>query len=190
MDKLVLLKDKYDAPSVEMLEDLLEERLSAFKRMDNEQDHRLIENAGKIDELKKKKLQLEKAIAEEEYKCSALLADLERHNDIMKELDHERTKLIAENRQKESEKNKIMSKCKVPSVTDENTLENGRKKFEYYKQLTGIRWDHPMLKTCVKGYVTNKIDYIHPFSFNLEDPNLETKLWEEISKSTTAKKFD
>ncbi|XP_015124540.1 uncharacterized protein LOC107046439 isoform X2 [Diachasma alloeum] len=180
--------DKYEAPSVEMLEEALKQRLIAFKRMDNEQDHRLIENAGKIDELEKKKLELEKRIAQEENKSSVLLADLERHNEIMKEREHEKTKLIAENRQKESEKNKIMSKCKIPSVTDENTLENGRKKFEYYKNLTGIRWDHPMLKSLVKGYVTNKQDYIHPFLFDLDDTNLEMKLWEEISRSTAARK--
>ncbi|XP_011304674.1 uncharacterized protein [Fopius arisanus] len=187
MDKILALQDKFEAPSVEILEEALKQHLIALKRRDNEQDHLLTENAAKIAELEGKKLELEKRITQEQSKHIACLDELERRNKILKEREHEKTRLITENRHKEAEKNKIMSKCKMPSVTDENTLENGRKKFEYYKNLTGIRWDYPMLKNGIKGYVTNKQDYIHPFFFELDQADLTANLWEEIAKSTTLK---
>lgn len=47
----------------------------------------------------------------------------------------------------------LARKLSKPSRTDENILENGRKKLDYYKVLTGIRWDYPRMKTNIKGCI-------------------------------------
>ncbi|KAL6255660.1 hypothetical protein P5V15_012907 [Pogonomyrmex californicus] len=114
--------------------------------------------------------------------------ELSNEKGYLKELEVEKKQLLQEIKQLE-EKCSSMKSFK-PNLHDERLLEQGKKKLKLYKDLTKIQWDYEIIKHDIKGYVSNKRDYIHHFCHKSQETNdkLFDSLWHEIYLSTSGDK--
>ncbi|XP_034937962.1 uncharacterized protein [Chelonus insularis] len=140
------------------------------------------EEEKRIKELKDHIQKQQEKLFMEDQKLKSLMNDLAHHNDILKELGNQHKELLTENYALERSNRELQSKLSKPSVADKNMLDGKRRVLDYYKTLTGVRWDYPNLKTAIKGYVTNNENYVHPFKFDYNDNLVEVNLWKEIER--------
>ncbi|XP_014299988.2 meiosis-specific nuclear structural protein 1 [Microplitis demolitor] len=182
MDKILSQRDRYisSIPHSEQMKEKFRNFIGQLDKINRHNIEQLTQESKKIERLKETISEKEDQLLVEEKKKNYLNNELENQAELLEELPNEKSRLIIEKMELESRKNQL--KATKPSNTDQKLLEHGRKKLEYYRILTGIRWDYPMLKTCTKGYVTNRQDYTKEFCFNEDDERTEEKIWEEIGK--------
>ncbi|XP_043585384.1 uncharacterized protein LOC122569015 isoform X2 [Bombus pyrosoma] len=107
---------------------------------------------------------------------------LSKHLDHITELDAEKNKFLEECQQLELQRNKLKT-CKR-NIQDQELLDQGRRKYALYRELTGIRWDFGKLKENITGNIYKGV-YIHHFSYSNEEntKDLNNLLWQEIYQS-------
>ncbi|XP_031827904.1 uncharacterized protein LOC116424957 [Nomia melanderi] len=182
MDSIMTLKNKHVKVTDAQMKEMLQQKIMSIDNVKTKQDQHCNEDEIKIQELMlkitsmKENLQSEKQISE--YKEHTL----SKHLDCIAELEAEKNKFLDENHSLELERNKL--KARKRNLRDQELLDQGRKKYNLYKELTRIRWDYENLTENAKGYVSNKVDYIHHFCYKNEIHNLVDLLWHEIIQST------
>ena len=181
MEVILSFKDKHVKVSNSQIKDLLQKQIKLIDEVKQKQKH-WNENEIKIQELTikvtsmKENLQCEKQALE--YKDH----DLSKHLDYIAKLKAEKMKFLEENQLLELQRNKLKNSKR--NLRDQKLLDQGRRKYTLYKELSGIRWDFETFKENVRGYVKNQKKYIHHFSYKNENvQNLNKLLWQEIYQS-------
>lgn len=144
----------------------------------------LSEDEIQIKTLKKKIASTKNEITKEDQKNRELIEDICTYEKIIKILQDDFNCIQIENQSAISSVNKLKRKLMNPNRKDQEILERGKKKLNYYKVLSGIRWDYPELKNSIKGYITNRDEYVHAFYFDRENNKYEEKLWLEVAKGS------
>ncbi|KAF7989942.1 hypothetical protein HCN44_008616 [Aphidius gifuensis] len=148
-----------------------------------DKDH-LSEDETQIKTLREKISRTKDKITKEDNKNRELVENVCTYEKTIKMLQGEFNCLKIENQSAISSVNKLKRKIMNPNRKDQEILERGKKKLNYYKVLSGIRWDYPELKNSVKGYITNRDEYIHAFCFDRETNKYGEKLWLEVGKGS------
>ncbi|XP_032668387.1 uncharacterized protein LOC116842794 isoform X2 [Odontomachus brunneus] len=185
MEKIEQLKAKYVKVDTSVLKNLLLSQTEIVNKIIKNQDQRCNDES-KIKELKTKLATMKETLSAETETLKHKINDLEEHNIYLKELEVEKKKFLQEIKQLEAQRNNLKSKLANPNLQDQQVLEQGREKLKLYKKLTRIQWDYEASKHSIKGYVTNKCDYIHHFCYENQKINekLIDSLWHEIYLST------
>ncbi|KAK0084011.1 hypothetical protein PV325_007784 [Microctonus aethiopoides] len=182
MDKILAIQEKCSAPNFEEVKEIIRTATVQLGRLNRDDKERFLEERKKLEGLKEKIVDQQDRLSIEVQNLNSMDNELTNHNKLMKELEAERNRYYSENSESEAKRKQL--KIVKPSTTDQKILELGRRKYDYYKVLTGIRWDYPSMKTAVKGFVTNGENYLKPFCFDINDDRIESKLWREIEKRT------
>ncbi|XP_043248675.1 uncharacterized protein LOC122395298 [Colletes gigas] len=185
MDDIMTFKNKHVNVTDSQMKEILQTKT---KLMDikNEQDHLCDEDEAKIEKLISKITSMKENLQSEKQTLEYKDRELSNRLDKIVQLEGEQNISLKENQSLELQRNKL--KICRDNVQDQALLENGRRKYMLYKELTRIRWDFEYLEEKVTGYVSNKKDYIHHFSYkNNITGDLADLLWQEIYKSTVPK---
>ncbi|KAK0178946.1 hypothetical protein PV327_007783 [Microctonus hyperodae] len=182
MDKILAIQEKYSTPSFEEAKEKIRSATVQLGRLNRDDKERFLEEQKKLEGLKSKIVDQQDRLSIEEQNLNSMDNELTNHNKLLGELEAEINRYYSENSETEAKRKQL--KIVKPSTTDQKILELGRRKYDYYKVLTGIRWDYPAMKTAIKGFVTNGDDYAKPFCFDINDDGIESKLWREIEKCT------
>ncbi|XP_078043664.1 uncharacterized protein LOC144473570 [Augochlora pura] len=182
MEDIMILKNKYVKVSDIQLRELLEKKLMLLDHVKTEQEKYCNEDETKIQELTSKITAMKQSLQSEKQTLEVKEHDLSKQLNIIAELETERNKFMEENHTLELKRNKL--KTIKRNIQDQELLDRGRKKYNLYKELSRIRWHYGDAEENVKGYVSNKVDYIHHFCYKSEDSNLTNHLWQEIYLST------
>ncbi|XP_072755834.1 uncharacterized protein [Anoplolepis gracilipes] len=183
-EKIIQLKAKHVKIDMLVLKSLLEaENDDEIKR--NEDQQQINEDKSKIKTLTSKLAVFEEKLCTETRNLEHKNNELSKHNTYLGKLETERNKFLQEIRQLEEKRNNLRSF--KPNLQDQQVLELGKKKLKIYKDLTRIQWDYEATKHSIKGYVSNKYDYIHYFCHKNQEANdkLVDSLWYEIYLSTS-----
>lgn len=181
MDEIESLQSKHINITIPQLKDIIKECGKQVQQVREKENQLIKENEVQLEELVSKVIVLKEDLHTEQQVLEQKNKELLKYNDNVERLIVEHDKLIQENQNLEIQKNII--KTTKPNQQDQLLLEQGRAKLHLYKALTGINWDYSTLKDSIKGYVSNKHDYIHHFCFtkNEVDPEeLSDLLWNEI----------
>lgn len=180
MDEIKCLQDKH-ANVIPQLENFISQCGKHAQQVRQKEAQLLKENEEKIERLMSEVVAMKESVDIERQVLEHKNTELLKHNDSIAELKTKLNNLLEENQKLEAQK--TLLKTTKPNRQDQLLLEQGKKKLCLYKELTGISWDYSTLEESIQGYVTNKSDYIHHFSFpkNEEDPDeLSDLLWREI----------
>ncbi|XP_053994511.1 uncharacterized protein LOC128884871 [Hylaeus volcanicus] len=186
MDDIMALKTKHMKITDSQMKKLLQEKIKLMDHVKTKHDEHSSEDETRLKELMSEVSSMRKTLEFEKQTLEYKHLDLSKHLEYKKDLEAEKNKFLQENQSLELQRNKLKV-CKQ-NTKDQDLLDNGRRKYMLYKELTRIRWDYEDLKENVKGYVSNKRDYIHHFSYKNEiTKELTDLLWKEIYKSTISK---
>ncbi|XP_076622923.1 uncharacterized protein LOC143342683 [Colletes latitarsis] len=186
MDDIMTFKNKHMKITDSQMKELLQTKTKLIDHIKNEQDHLCNEDEAKIEKLVSKITSMKENLQSEKQTLEYKDRELSKHLDHIVKLEAERNKFLEENQSLELQRNKL--KICRDNLQDQELLENGRRKYILYRELTRIRWDFEYLKENVTGYVSNKKDYIHHFSYKNDiTEDLADLLWQEIYKSTIPK---
>ncbi|XP_066589933.1 chromosome partition protein Smc-like isoform X2 [Prorops nasuta] len=183
MEEISKLKEKYIKVAVPEIEKLLanytehEELLIKKKQLTDE---------SKIEQLMSTKVSLQQMLLSQDENLANKINDLNGEEKELNDLEIEKNKIMQEIQNLKKENQSL--KCMKPSLKDDQILNMGQRKFNLYKELTRIRWNFQEEKE-IKGYITNKFDYIKTFKFqpDLSKEELSDLLWEAIYLSTEKK---
>jgi len=184
-DWLKTLKTKLVETDESALKQLLLSKAGIVNEIKKSQDQRFNEDETKIKELTAKLATMKDMLCTEtqilEHKNNELLKE----KSYLEELETEKKKLLQEIKQLEGKRNNLRSA--KPNLQDQQVLEQGKKKLKLYKELTKIQWDYEATKHSIKGYVSNKRDYVRHFCYENQeiDDKLVDSLWNEIYMSTS-----
>ncbi|EZA58723.1 hypothetical protein DMN91_009298 [Ooceraea biroi] len=178
------------ARPVSQLKDLLLSQLGSADEMVKHQQQQLNEDNAKIKELTSSLALMKETLHTETQKLENKNAELLQHTRRLEELEAERNKLAKRIKQLE-EKRDNLKRCKE-NAQDQQVLQQGGKKLNLYRDLTRIHWDYEASKHSIKGYVSNKKDYIHHFCYDNQQitPEITDALWHEIYLSTGKTKIE
>ncbi|XP_036146222.1 uncharacterized protein LOC105831554 isoform X2 [Monomorium pharaonis] len=145
----------------------------------------VIQEEIKIKELTSKLVTKKETLHAETQTLEYNNAELSKEKSCLEELEVEKKNLSQEIEQLETECNNL--KSSRPNLRDQQLLEQGKKKLKLYKDLMRIQWDYQATRHSIKGYVSNKRDYIHHFCYENQEINnkLIDSLWHEIYLSAT-----
>ncbi|XP_076649141.1 uncharacterized protein LOC143356951 [Halictus rubicundus] len=188
MDDIMALKNKHVKVTDVQMKELLQNKLILIDHVKAKHDQCCNEDEKKIQELMSELTCLEKCLQSEKQTLEYKEHELTKHLDHIAELEAEKNKLMEENHSLELQRNKL--KTLKRNTRDQELLDQGRRKHNLYKELTRIRWNYEKLKENVTGYVSNKVDYIHHFCYNIDDSNLTNLLWQEVCQSTVHTESD
>ncbi|XP_024869475.1 uncharacterized protein LOC112453140 [Temnothorax curvispinosus] len=179
------LKKKFVNVDTSTLQQLLLSKAEIVDEIKRNQDQRFIEDETKIKELTSKLDVMKETLYTETQTLEQKNDELSREKVYLEELEAERKKLLQELKQLEGKRNSLRSA--KPNLQDQQVLEQGKKKLKLYKDFTKIQWDYEATKFGIKGYVSNKRDYIHHFYYENQEINdkLTDSLWHEIHLSTS-----
>ncbi|XP_011159591.1 uncharacterized protein LOC105195730 [Solenopsis invicta] len=167
------------------LRQLLLSKVEDVDEIKRSQDQQFNENETKIKELMSKLAAIKETLNTETQTLEQSNVELLKEKDCLEELEAEKKKLLQEIKQLEKNLNSL--KAAKPNFQDQQLLEQGKKKLKLYKDLIRIQWDYEASKHSIKGYVSNKLDYIHHFCYENEEINgkLIDSLWHEIYSSVS-----
>ncbi|XP_029166383.1 uncharacterized protein LOC114937140 [Nylanderia fulva] len=184
MEKIIQLQEKRVKIDTLVVKNLWQtEIVDETKR--NQDHERFHEDESKIKELTLKLTVMEEKLCPETQNLEHKNNELTKHNTYLEKLEAERKKFLQEIKEMEEKRNNL--KSFKPNLQDQQVLELGKKKLKLYKKLTRVQWDYEATKHSVKGYVSNKCDYINHFCYENQEPNdkLVDSLWHEIYLSTS-----
>ncbi|CAK9797827.1 hypothetical protein ANTQUA_LOCUS1355 [Anthophora quadrimaculata] len=182
MDDIMIYKTKYTKITDLQIKDLLQNQIKLLNAK-IKQSQNCNEVEIKIKELTSSIISMRESLESEKQILEHKEYDLSKHLDYITTLEAEKNKFLEENQSLELQRNKLKT-CKR-NLQDQELLDQGRRKFSLYKEVTTIRWDYERLKESVAGCVTNKKQYIHYFCYaNDNTKNLADLLWQEIYQST------
>ncbi|XP_074106036.1 uncharacterized protein LOC141531867 [Cotesia typhae] len=182
MEKILNHRDRYicSVPSSEQVKEKFNDFLAQLDKLNRQSYDQLAQDAEKMENQKDKIADLKNKLLIREKNKKSLEKELLSSAELLEELNTEKTNSIVENMEMESRKNQ--TKARKTSMSDEKIFEEGRKKLNYYRILTNIKWDYQDVRTSIKGVITDRRDYTHKFYYDIDDEKIEEKLWEEIEK--------
>lgn len=180
MEELAALKAKYAKINTSELKDSLLSQAKRFDTIKVQQAQRLDEDESKIEELMSKLTVMKETLCKENGILKHKTDELSKHNAYLEKFEAEKTKVLYDIKQLEAKQENL--KSMKPNAYDQQVLEQGKRKLRLYKNLTRIHWDYQDTKSSIKGYVSNKCDYIHHFCYKNQelDEKLIDSLWHEI----------
>jgi len=178
------LKTKLVNLDTSVFQQLLLSKVEIVDEIKRSQDKRFNEDEIKIKELTSKLAAMKEMLYTKTQTLEYKKSELSKEKVYLDELEMERKKLLQEIKQLEEKR--INLKFAKPNLQDQQVLEQGKKKLKLYKDLTKIQWDYEATKYDIKGYVSNKCDYIHHFCYENQEINekLIDLLWHEIHLSS------
>ncbi|XP_011860015.1 PREDICTED: uncharacterized protein LOC105557390 [Vollenhovia emeryi] len=181
------LRAKLVDTSTSTLQQLLLSKAEIADETKRSQDQQFNEDETKIKELQSKLAAMKETLRMEVQALEHKNNELSKEKVYLEELQVGKQTLLQEMKQLEEKRNNLRSPR--PNVHDQQVLEQGKKKLKLYKDFTNIQWDYAATKHGIKGYVSNKCDYIHHFCYENQeiDDELTNSLWHEIHLSTKAK---
>ncbi|XP_011151971.2 uncharacterized protein LOC105190757 [Harpegnathos saltator] len=186
MEEIKQLKEKYVKVDTSVLKNLFLSQAEIADKIRKNQEQRCNDDS-KIKELTSKLAIMKETLNTVTNNLEDKSNELEKHNVYLEELEVERKKLFQEIKQLEIQQQSLKGRLANPNLQDQQVLEQGKKKFKLYKKLTGIQWDYEASQHSIRGYVTNRRDYIHHFCYENQKINekLIDSLWHEIYLSTS-----
>ncbi|XP_033224564.1 uncharacterized protein LOC117177765 [Belonocnema kinseyi] len=191
MEEIKLLREKHKLPSASDLKNKVQESLIFMKNTEEKQAHKLAEDELGIQMLTSKLSSLMEELSRERNILLEKDNTLKKYKEELESLDSEVKAVAAELQQLQMKKDNL--KMIKPNAKDQRVIDQGLRKFNLLKEITGIRWNFEALEECTKGYVTNKQDYIQPFCYDSKTASgqdLSNLLWKDIQASTNRSNLD
>ena len=182
MDDIMSLKSNHMNNTDSQIKELLEKKIKLIDEVKTKQNQQCSEDEMKINELTSQLTSMKEGLQSEKQMLEYKDQDLAQHLNHIAKLEAEKNKFLEESQLLELKSNEL--KRYKQNLTDQRLLDQGRRKFNLYKELTRVRWDYDRIDKSVEGYVTNKRDYIRHFCYKSEKNDLADLLWEEICRST------
>ncbi|XP_071872236.1 uncharacterized protein [Bombus fervidus] len=182
MNEIMTLKENHIKISDLQVKDLLQDQIKLIDHIKNKRNQDFSEDGIKITDLTSKITSMRDTLQSEKQTLEYKNHVLSKHLDHITELDAEKNKFLEECQQLELQRNKLKT-CKR-NIQDQELLDQGRRKYALYRELTGIRWDFGKLKENITGNIYKGV-YIHHFSYSNEEntKDLNNLLWQEIYQS-------
>ncbi|XP_060833222.1 uncharacterized protein LOC132916859 [Bombus pascuorum] len=182
MNEIMTLKENHIKISDLQVKDLLQNQIKLIDHIKNKRNQDFSEDGIKITDLTSKITSMRDTLQSEKQTLEYKNHVLSKHLDHITELDAEKNKFLEECQQLELQRNKLKT-CKR-NIQDQELLDQGRRKYALYRELTGIRWDFGKLKENIAGNIYKGV-YIHHFSYSNEEntKDLNNLLWQEIYQS-------
>ncbi|XP_033197406.1 uncharacterized protein LOC117160641 isoform X2 [Bombus vancouverensis nearcticus] len=182
MNEIMTLKENHIKISDLQVKDLLQNQIKLIDHIKNKRNQDFSEDGIKITDLTSKITSMRDTLQSEKQTLEYKNHVLSKHLDHITELDAEKNKFLEECQQLELQRNKLKT-CKR-NIQDQELLDQGRRKYALYRELTGIRWDFGKLKENITGNIYKGL-YIHHFSYSNEEntKDLNNLLWQEIYQS-------
>ncbi|XP_076480406.1 uncharacterized protein LOC117160641 isoform X1 [Bombus vancouverensis nearcticus] len=184
MNEIMTLKENHIKISDLQVKDLLQNQIKLIDHIKNKRNQDFSEDGIKITDLTSKITSMRDTLQSEKQTLEYKNHVLSKHLDhiVITELDAEKNKFLEECQQLELQRNKLKT-CKR-NIQDQELLDQGRRKYALYRELTGIRWDFGKLKENITGNIYKGL-YIHHFSYSNEEntKDLNNLLWQEIYQS-------
>ncbi|XP_043585387.1 uncharacterized protein LOC122569015 isoform X4 [Bombus pyrosoma] len=182
MNEIMTLKENHIKISDLQVKDLLQNQIKLIDHIKNKRNQDFSEDGIKITDLTSKVTSMRDTLQSEKQTLEYKNHVLSKHLDHITELDAEKNKFLEECQQLELQRNKLKT-CKR-NIQDQELLDQGRRKYALYRELTGIRWDFGKLKENITGNIYKGV-YIHHFSYSNEEntKDLNNLLWQEIYQS-------
>ncbi|XP_012244404.1 uncharacterized protein LOC117233798 [Bombus vosnesenskii] len=182
MNEIMTLKENHIKISDLQVKDLLQNQIKLIDHIKNKRNQDFSEDGIKITDLTSKITSMRDTLQSEKQTLEYKNHVLSKHLDHITELDAEKNKFLEECQQLELQRNKLKT-CKR-NIQDQELLDQGRRKYALYRELTGIRWDFGKLKENITGNIYKGV-YIHHFSYSNEEntKDLNNLLWQEIYQS-------
>ncbi|CAK9829198.1 hypothetical protein ANTRET_LOCUS6580 [Anthophora retusa] len=181
MDDIMIYKTKYTKITDLQIKDLSQNQIKLLDAK-IKQSQNCNEVEIKIKELTSSVISMRESFESHKQTLKHKEYDLPKHLDYITTLVAEKNKFLEENQSLELQRNKLKT-CKR-NLQDQELLDQGRRKFSLYKEVTTIRWDYERLKESVAGCISNKKQYIHYFCYaNDNTKHLADLLWQEIYQS-------
>ncbi|XP_003396387.1 uncharacterized protein LOC126914853 [Bombus affinis] len=182
MNEIMTLKENHIKISDLQVKDLLQNQIKLIDHIKNKRNQDFSEDGIKITDLTSKITSMRDTLQSEKQTLEYKNHVLSKHIDHITELDAEKNKFLEECQQLELQRNKLKT-CKR-NIQDQELLDQGRRKYALYRELTGIRWDFGKLKENITGNIYKGV-YIHHFSYSNEEntKDLNNLLWQEIYQS-------
>ncbi|XP_012285809.1 uncharacterized protein LOC105702662 [Orussus abietinus] len=187
MGDMIVPRNPYASLNASKVSDISIEAARKIYLKTKTHEQKYAENLKTINELETRVSTLRNLLDTESVVLETRTLKLSNYESETKALEAQRDAIKEEKLQLETNRNKLKS-WKL-SLKDQHILDIAQKKFQLYKTFTGIRWNFPALKDHIKGYVTNKQDYIKGFCFNNNEDKWKTTnlLWKEIQLSAESK---
>ncbi|CAL7935584.1 unnamed protein product [Xylocopa violacea] len=150
VDNILMLKEKHIKITDSQINELLQDQIKSIHHVKNKQTQHCNDEL-KVKELTSKVTSLKEDLESENQMLECKNQDLSKHLDSITELEAKKKKFLQENQTLELQRNKLRT-CKR-NLQDQELLDQGRRKFSLYKELTRIRWDYEKLKENITGCI-------------------------------------
>ncbi|XP_076760753.1 uncharacterized protein LOC143429163 [Xylocopa sonorina] len=151
VDDIMMLKEKHIKITDSQINELLQDQIKSIHSVKNKQNQHCNEDELKVKSLMSKVTLLKESLQSENQTLECKNQDLSKHLDCIVELEAKKKKLLQDNHTLELQRNKLKT-CKR-NLQDQELLDQGRRKFLLYKELTRIRWDYAKLKESITGCI-------------------------------------
>ncbi|KAG7187749.1 hypothetical protein KM043_016795 [Ampulex compressa] len=188
MEEIAALKQKHVKIATAELKELMTKAIDSVTHITNNEDHKLKnENERKLVELVSELKEMKNNLCNENQVLERKNQELLKYLDSIKNLEVEKNRCLEKVESLKLQKNKL--ETSKSSLHDQQILEEGSRRLKLYEEFTRIRWSYHILNESIAGYVSNRVDYIHHFSYKKEEDkkHVTDQLWQEIYKSTNHK---